>query len=111
LGIAGLLADDLVGDLAVFHRESAAEAAADLGILHLDEFEAFDRAEQLARLAFDPEFAQARATVVIGYPAVEARADSLNAENIRQERDEFMGLRCELLRPPGHVRFAGEKFR
>jgi hypothetical protein len=57
-------------------RKGAAETAAALGFLHLDEFKIAHVFEQFARLRFDAEFAQAVAAVVKGGLAREsARRD------------------------------------
>jgi hypothetical protein len=57
---------DRAGDVAVFDREGAPEAAAYLGFIHLDEREALYAAQKPPRLRLDAEFAQARAGVVVG---------------------------------------------
>ena len=69
--------DHGVGDVGILDAERAAEAAADLGVLHLRQRQPVDGGQQLARLRLDAELAQARAGVVIGDAAgIEAGVDA-----------------------------------
>ncbi len=80
----GLLLDDGGGDIAIFHRECAAEAAAARMVLHLDEIESAHGAEQFARLRGDAELAQAGAGVVIGHAMRKFGVDGVDL----QDRDK-----------------------
>ena len=64
------------GDVAVLDRERAAETAAGLALLHLDELEASHLGEELPRLRLHAQLAQARARIVVGHGAVEGRRNS-----------------------------------
>ena len=92
LDVLGLGVDDGAGDVAVLDREGAAEAAAHVAVLHLDEGQALHAGEQLARLGPDAELAQARAGIVIGDGAVEGGLDLGDAEHVDQEARELVGL-------------------
>ena len=74
--VVDLLLHHGVRDVGILDRERATEAAADLAVFHLDERQALDRREQRPRLVLDAEFAQARATVVIGGASIEASVDA-----------------------------------
>ena len=58
--IARFLLDDGVGDVRIFHAKCAAEAAADVGVLHFDELQSLDGSKQCARLGLDAELPQTR---------------------------------------------------
>ncbi len=88
-----LLGDHGVRDVGILDAERAAEAAAGLGVGELLQHEAFDRAEQPARLAAHAAFAQARAGIVIGDGPVEARFGARDAEHVDEELGQFVGLR------------------
>src|SRR5262249_48685836 len=62
----GLLADDGIRNLRILHAESAAKAAADVGIKHLGEPQPLYGGEETPRLIANPKLAQARAGIVIG---------------------------------------------
>ena len=61
-----LTLDDGIGDVGILDREGAAEAAAHVRIGKLDQLQAPNRAQELARLLADTELAQAGAAVVVG---------------------------------------------
>ncbi len=105
----GLALDDGVGQLAVFHREGAAEAAAHVGVLGFDEVEAPHGAEQAPRLLADAELAQARTGVVVGHRAVEGGIDAADAHHVGQEGHELVGAGGQLLRLGQHVGIVGEE--
>ena len=91
--LRALLGDDGVGELAIFDREGAAEAAADVAVLELDEPQALDAREQLARLLAHAELAQARAGIVIGRRCRRsAPRPRVTPERIDEEADELAAL-------------------
>jgi hypothetical protein len=77
------------GDHGKFDGERAAEAAAGLGLGHLDEFKVADVGEQGARRFFDAEFAQAVAAIVKGDAGGKARAEIGDTELGDEEIREF----------------------
>src|ERR1700722_12029581 len=83
--IGALLRDDRIRELAVFGREGSAEAAADFAIGEIDQPEPFDAREQSAWLARDPQFAQARAGIVIGDDSIISRNDRSHAESVDEK--------------------------
>jgi hypothetical protein len=107
--VSRLLGDDGIGDFAVFHGEGAAEAAARVGLVHLDEFEPLDAGEQLARLALHAEFAQARAGIVIGGPADMPGAHARHAAHVDEKAGQLMRLVGEGLRALRQHRLVGEQ--
>ena len=80
------MAVEIIGNL---RRKRAAEAAAGLGLRHLDEIEPADLRHKLARLRFDPEFAQAVAAVVERDARGKLRAEIGHAEFINQKIGKF----------------------
>ena len=88
-----LVVDHLGRDLGVLHAEGAAEAAAGVGFLGLDELEPADRAEQPAGLLLEAELAQGVAAVVVGDLVREGRAEIGDAEFVDEERGIDLGLR------------------
>src|SRR5271170_2120717 len=104
-----LLGHDGVGELAKFDGESPAESTANIGRFHLDELQAGDAGEQLARLARNAKLAQARARIVIGDGALETRVDLLDAENVDEEADKLMAFARKAPRLAGHFRLPGKK--
>ncbi len=109
--LVALARDDRVGQFAVFDREGSAEAAADVGLVELDQAEAFDAGEQLARLVMHAELAQARAGIVIGGDAGKARRDAGHAELVDQEARQLAAFGREGGGLDRHVRLVGEQFR
>ena len=61
-------------DLGILDAEGAAEAAADLALLHLEQRQPVDAGQQLARLALDLELAQARSSCRGRWPSPASRA-------------------------------------
>ena len=66
-GEVELIVQHCSGDLRVFYGEGAAEAAADLGLLHFNQFNTGERVQQGARLCESAEFAAEVAAFVVGY--------------------------------------------
>ena len=64
--VLDLVRDHPGRDLGILDAERAAEPAADLALVHLEQAQPVDTGQELARLALDLELAQARAAVVIG---------------------------------------------
>ncbi len=56
--VRGLLLYDFVRNVRILHAECAAEAAADVRVLHLDQRKTIDPGKQFARLGGNAEFAQ-----------------------------------------------------
>ena len=95
----GLLLDDRVGDVGIFHAERAAEPAADVGVRELPDLQSVDRAQQLPRLLADLQFAQAGTGVVVGDAAVERRFDAGHAAHVDEEADQLVRLGGKGIRP------------
>ena len=108
--VVGFARDDRVREFAVFGREQAAEAAADLRIGQFDQLQALDAGQKPPRLRLDAELAQARAGIVIGDRSVVARRDLLDAHDVDQEADQFVRLCGETLGPLREIRLAREQF-
>ncbi len=99
------------GDVAVLDREGAAEAAAGLAFLHLDELESFHLGEELARLRFHAQLAQPRARIVVGHRALEGRRNLRAMRHLRQEIRQLVGARTQAFRPSEHPGIAFENLR
>ena len=107
---AALHLDHRGGDHRELGGEEAAEAAAGLAFLGLDELEALDRAEQLARLFLEAELAEGVTAVMVGDLLGERGADVGHAELVHQEFREFVGPAGEVRRR-GRVRGVLEQLR
>ena len=62
------------------------------------QFQSGDAVEQLPRLGFHPQFAQARAGIVIGDLAAEAGGNAGHAADIHQEGNQLVRARGQMLR-------------
>ena len=105
-----LFADDGVGDGGIFDAEGSAKAAACLLAGKRGQGKALDLGEQAARLRLHPQFAQARAAVMIGGGRVEADAIGFPAQHLVQIGHDLEGFRGHRLRPGEPVRIAFEQF-
>ena len=97
------------GNHGEFHGEGAAETAAGFAIVEFNQLQAAHVLEELARLFFNAEFAQAVAAVVEGGAAFKARADIGEAKLVDEEIGEFKGARGQSF-GGGFLRVAVEKF-
>ena len=107
--IAGLFADDGVGNIGIFHAESPAEAAAGLLAFERAQLQALDRAEQRARLRLDAKLAQAGAGIVIGRAGLAGDVLRAEAAQIDQKTQQFMGLGGKFFGALPPDRIVGEK--
>ncbi|VTR67152.1 hypothetical protein DESC_590068 [Desulfosarcina cetonica] len=107
--IGDLLGDHGRGDVRVFHRESAAESAAAVGINHFHQFQAVHAGQKLARLMAHAEGAHEVAGVVIGDPSRPAGPQIGHAQDVHEKFGQFEGLggHGRGPRPPG--RFIGKQ--
>ena len=80
------------GDHGEFRGEGAAEAAAGLRFLHLDELEAAHLFEKLAGGLFEVQLPQAVAAVVVGDLVREGRTEIGDAEFVHEEVGELPAL-------------------
>jgi len=76
------------GDLAVLDGKAAAEAATGFALFHLDEPESRHFREELPRLRLHADLPQARARIVIGHGAVEARRTGCALRHLGQKFGE-----------------------
>src|SRR5215207_3098107 len=107
----GLLLDHSIGNGRVFDAEGTAEAAADVVALEFTHLEPDHLAQKGAGLGMDAEFAQARATVVIGARCGERAPFRDVTDDIDEEAENLVSLRPQRLGPlpPGLI--AGERLQ
>ena len=89
------------GDHGELGREGAAEAAAGLSVLHLDEFKAFHLLQELTRGGFDAEFAETVAAIVEGDFGRELGSEIGDTEFLHEEIGELPDLAGEFIRSGG----------
>jgi hypothetical protein len=78
-------------DVRVLDAEGAAEAAADLGFLHLGQGQAGDLGQQRARLRLDAQLPETGTGIVVGRAALETGPDGPDAPYVHQEGDQLVG--------------------
>src|SRR5712691_5197893 len=106
-----LVGHHLVGDLRVFDAKGATKAAAQLGPRQLLQPDPGNRCKEQPRLKLDPELAQPRAGIVVGYLAMPLSRNASHPADIDEKRCELPGAAGELLRARQGDRIVREKHR
>ena len=103
--------DDRAGNVAVLHREGAAEAATYVAVIQLDQCQAFNAGQELARLVADSELAQSGAGIVIRHGAIEGCVHACDTKHVDEEAGQLVGSRREFTGARQPVRVVSEEFR